>query len=172
MPQEHPPYPLRVTDDTGAEFVHSGLGDDGLCLRPLQAANAIGDVCALRSGHNDKHRSAESIEQQRLSARKLWKKNSRRYERNHAAAKAKLLAQGKELKWYTDHHRAMAVLKEPRPEGMTLSLVNPESPSAYWGLIRKDQPYRLSTDPNDYVWESAGDNIRRGYPTKQMEVAR
>ena len=74
---------------------------------------------------------------------------------------------------YGKHHYAMAALKaalgDPRPQGMTLSLTNPTSASAYWGYYHRNGTrvsYRLSTNPDDYVWESDGDNKRRGHPAR------
>jgi hypothetical protein len=52
---------------------------------------------------------------------------------------------------------------------MTLSLVNPDSESSYWGYYHRygvRVRYRLSTNPDDYVWESDGDNKRRGHPAQ------
>jgi hypothetical protein len=74
-----------------------------------------------------------------------------------------------QIQSWSDHHNAMAVLKGSRPEGMTLSLVNPDSPSAYTGYgyyNGRRCPYRLSTDPDDYVWESQLDNMHRGQPMR------
>jgi len=69
------------------------------------------------------------------------------------------------------HHKAMALWKaelgDPRPEGLTLSLVNLDSPSVYEGhRLRKGKryPWMLSTDPGDYVWETLAANNRRKRP--------
>lgn len=51
---------------------------------------------------------------------------------------------------------------DPRPEGMTLSLINPISPSCYWGYHKvRSRPSRLSLCPDDYIWESRSDNGAR-----------
>jgi hypothetical protein len=59
----------------------------------------------------------------------------------------------------------MAALKarlgDPRPEGMTLSLVNSDSPHVYDGCQGERQDYRLSTNPADYQWETLLMNNRR-----------
>lgn len=79
------------------------------------------------------------------------------------------LMRGERVYDKSSHHKAMAKLKalmgDPRPEGMELSLVNPDSPYAYWGRNGKSW-YRLSTDPADYVWETAAENKARGRPVK------
>ncbi|MEX1264952.1 MAG: hypothetical protein WEE66_13645 [Actinomycetota bacterium] len=58
----------------------------------------------------------------------------------------------------------MAALKarlgDPRPPGMTLSLIRPDSPNAYDGWDQR-VTYRLSTDPADYVWETQAENNAR-----------
>lgn len=88
-----------------------------------------------------------------------------------ARTRARQLLRGERIMNQVSHHRGMAKLKEwmgdPRPEGLTLSLINPDSPNAYWGRVagtKGGQPYRLSTSPSDYVWETQGDNNRRKAP--------
>jgi len=111
------------------------------------------------------------------SQRKYYAKNREKiaeYQRTNpertARSCARQLMQGERIVSVASHHRGMAKLKEwmgdPRPEGMTLSLVDPDSPSAYVGRnASTERPYILSTNPADYVWESIADNIRRGKPT-------
>lgn len=81
------------------------------------------------------------------------------------------LRRGEQIKYRQDHHRGMALFKEwlgdPRPKGMTLSLINPESPFVYLGKKHNGiewRPYLLSTNPDDYAWESIQENQRRGNP--------
>jgi hypothetical protein len=65
-------------------------------------------------------------------------------------------------------------LGDPRPSALTasgkrplytLSLVNPDSPSAYDGYQSYPgstrRSYRLSTSPVDYAWETRSDNLMR-----------
>jgi hypothetical protein len=74
------------------------------------------------------------------------------------------------------HHRGMRWLKahlgDPRPaSNLQLSLVNPDSPRAYWGFTwvnEEQRPYRLSTDPDDYVWETSQENHDRGHPARDL----
>ena len=63
----------------------------------------------------------------------------------------------------TNHHLGMALLKAPRPDGMELSLVNYDSPDAYWGRRghKGHTPYRLSLNPDDYAWETRAANHAR-----------
>lgn len=80
-----------------------------------------------------------------------------------ARAAARNLMRGKQIRDLGDHHAGMAKLKEwmgdPRPEGMTLSLVG-DGPACYDGTS-KGRAYRLSADPRDYVWESFRENVAR-----------
>jgi len=87
---------------------------------------------------------------------------------NYLVSKMRRLAKGLPIMKRSHHHQAMALLKaelgDPRPNGMTLSLVGWDSPAAYWGFTTtkgERRPYRLSTDPDDYIWESLSDNIAR-----------
>ncbi len=82
---------------------------------------------------------------------------------------AKRLQRGEQIKHYPAHHLAMAYLKGPRPEGATLSLINPDSPSCYVGIGTRNELYVLSTNPNDYVWETLSANIKRGRPAGRAE---
>lgn len=94
----------------------------------------------------------------------------RRADGRAALTLARQLARGEQIMNYNRHHQGMARLKadqgDPRPPGMTLSLVDFDGPAAYWGFSYQDGkrvPYRLSTDPAAYVWESmAANNARRG----------
>ncbi len=80
------------------------------------------------------------------------------------------LQRGEQIQHIGHHHAGMEELKrqlgDPRLPGRTasgkrplytLSLVNPDSPSAYDG----HGGYRLSTDPADYVWETWSQNVMR-----------
>ncbi len=92
---------------------------------------------------------------------------------------AEQLRAGKEILSQASHHLGMAELKSqlgsPRPPGLsgkrplfTLSLTTADSASGYWGYAYRKGckvPYRLSTDPADYSWESWGDNLSRKPPT-------
>lgn len=80
------------------------------------------------------------------------------------------LSRGERVRQAPNHHEGMSRLKsmigDPRPEGMTLSLISPDSPSSYWGYRHKDRngelrPARLSTDPADYIWEDVHTNKAR-----------
>ena len=81
---------------------------------------------------------------------------------------ARRLAEGQRVANARSHHFGMAALKaslgDPRPDGMTLSLAG-DSPSVYEGYAYSRNgervPYRLSTDPDDYVWETQADNNAR-----------
>ena len=81
---------------------------------------------------------------------------------------ARKLARFEQILHTPSHHMGMAELKaslgDPRPKGLTLSLVNYDSQDAYWGhgySGGKRVPYRLSTNPDDYAWESQAENIAR-----------
>jgi hypothetical protein len=81
---------------------------------------------------------------------------------------ASQLSRGIQIKSYVSVHVGMAELKRqlgrPRPPGMTLSLVNPDSPSCYDGYAyHKGERVvrRLSTDPDDYAWETYSENNLR-----------
>ena len=83
-------------------------------------------------------------------------------------AYARQLERKEQIQNMSNHHKGMARLKEwmgdPRPEGMTLSLVNHDGPEAYDGYTHKKGkrvPYRLSTSVSDYIWESQPDNNLR-----------
>lgn len=102
------------------------------------------------------------------------KKKRREYDRmrqqdgRNAQYLSERLAKGDQIQNYGQHHYGMAKLKEkrgePRPKGMTLSLINPEGPDSYWGYFNRNgekQSYRLSSNPDDYVWEADGENKRR-----------
>src|ERR1017187_8014804 len=93
-------------------------------------------------------------------------------------ALAAQLRRGEKLLRASNHHNGMAELKrqlgDPRPEGYkgrrplwTLSLISPDSPSAYDG----HGGYRLSTSPADYVWETYSDNLRRRDPVAVARAA-
>lgn len=81
-----------------------------------------------------------------------------------AERRADQLARGQRLMDQPSHHKGMAALKarlgDPRPPGMTLSLIRPDSPNAYDGWDQR-VTYRLSTDPADYVWETQAENNAR-----------
>lgn len=93
---------------------------------------------------------------------------------NRRRSFANSLERGVQLSQASDHHVGMRLLKErlgdPCPKGMTLSLINPCSPTSYWGkpsqpnACRPGMMTRLSTDPSDYAWESPVDNYRRNTP--------
>src|ERR1017187_10222826 len=87
------------------------------------------------------------------------------------------LEHGERIQHIGHHHAGMSELKRqlgsPRPSGRTvsgkrslwtLSLISPDSPSAYDG----HGGYRLSTDPADYEWETMSQNVMR----KPFEVRR
>jgi hypothetical protein len=68
----------------------------------------------------------------------------------------------------SNHHKGMSERKrqlgDPRPEGLELSLVNDDSPDVYEGHDHKRGkrvPYRLSTNPADYRWETPSENAER-----------
>jgi hypothetical protein len=92
---------------------------------------------------------------------------------------AERIEAGEQIMYCSKHHAGMAVLLarlgRPRPEGMTLSLVNWDSEFAYWGYSRrggKRYAHRLSTSPDDYVWETqAENNARRKYDVSRPEVS-
>lgn len=93
-----------------------------------------------------------------------------------AAGYARQLARGEQIGAHTHHHAGMAMLKaqmgDPRPPGLTLSLANFDSPSAYWGWSSNTKaPYRLSTDPADYIWETQAENLARRSPTHERTGA-
>ena len=73
----------------------------------------------------------------------------------------KQLERGEPITDLSSHHRAMRAIKGPRPEGMQLSLVNWDSPDAYWGRGYYGKPYRLSTNPKGYAWETRAKNTER-----------
>lgn len=98
----------------------------------------------------------------------------RRYNEEHreqvrmtgVAAYAKQLQRGEQIKDPSHHHKGMAKLKEmlgdSRPEGLELSLINWDSPDAYWGWdTNKRRGCRLSTNPIDYAWETRAENMAR-----------
>lgn len=66
-------------------------------------------------------------------------------------------------------HKRIVRLKteagQPRPEGLTLSLVNAVGPNTYWSnwCVLWNMPYRrrLSMDPDDYEWEDHIVNLQR-----------
>jgi hypothetical protein len=72
---------------------------------------------------------------------------------------------------------------DPRPdrcqscgnEGRTtLSLTATEGPNVYWGKIRRGKkvdPYLMSVDPEDYVWECYTCNMARGRPTEMLTAS-
>ena len=72
-----------------------------------------------------------------------------------------------------NHHRRMAEilvrLGRPRPsKDHQLSLINPASPSSYWGRrlstekgVKRRSWVRLSSNPEDYAWETASENNNR-----------
>lgn len=84
------------------------------------------------------------------------------------------LSAGIQLAHWGNHHLAMAVIKGPRPSGMTLSLINRDSPDCYDGYVIQRgvrKAYRLSTNPNDYAWESRSDNNRRAWIERHKNAA-
>lgn len=99
----------------------------------------------------------------------------KRYRDRDYEGYANRLAQGVRIQNLPDHHTGMAILKarrgDPRPEGMTLSLVNPWGPSTYWGYCNQ-KPHRLSTDPDDYIWETQAENNRRRVPDLTLDEMR
>lgn len=64
------------------------------------------------------------------------------------------LRRGEKIVNKSAHHQGMAELKsqlgDPRPEEMTLSLVNYWSIDSYWGHHGRKR-YRLSINPEDYI---------------------
>jgi hypothetical protein len=83
------------------------------------------------------------------------------------------LRRGEHIMNWSHHHSAMAELKaelgSKRPPGLELSLVRPDSPSAYdgYGVYKgARRTYRLSTDPADYAWETRSENEQR----KSVEI--
>jgi hypothetical protein len=93
-----------------------------------------------------------------------WAKNRARRTQESLVARAGKLLRGEQVRDKAGHHKAMAYLKGPRPEGMELSLVNYDSPDAYWGrhtVGGQRIDYRLSTSPDDYAWETRADNLAR-----------
>lgn len=95
----------------------------------------------------------------------------RRYERKRRKDARKYipaLKKGSPQKNPNVHHRAMSSIKaelgDPRPEGMTLSLINPVSKDCYWGrklVGGAEKKCRLSTNPGDYIWEDLSSNVSR-----------
>lgn len=82
------------------------------------------------------------------------------------ANQTKQLQRGEQIRSASNHHQGMtglkALLGDPRPEGLTLSLVGWDSPDAYWGWDHgRDCAYRLSTNPADYAWETQAENNAR-----------
>lgn len=75
-------------------------------------------------------------------------------------------------------HRKIVACKvrdgDPRPPGMTLSLIDAQSADTYWSnwCILWNKPYRrrLSTNPRDYAWESNRDNLMRNAHDNEMYV--
>jgi hypothetical protein len=97
---------------------------------------------------------------------------------NETTAYASQLARGGQISNAHDHHRGMAELKaklgDPRPAGMTLSLVNFDSPDTYDGYAYRSgerKPYRLSTNPDDYVWETHAENDARDAARRSAAAA-
>jgi hypothetical protein len=111
-------------------------------------------------------------------ATRRWKKrHPERVEQYRLRSYARQLERGEQIQSWAHHHKGMALLKaqlgDPRPSGMTLSLLHFDSLGCYWGYEQRKgerRPYRLSIDPADYVWESRGDNNRRkmaDHPTEE-----
>jgi hypothetical protein len=114
------------------------------------------------------YRAANKGRWPRMEANRRQANKTRRESGRLALALARQLERGDQVANRANHHLGMALLKGPRPDGMTLSLVNPWGPASYWGYNdRRGNRYRLSTDPNDYVWETHTENLRRGYPKKE-----
>lgn len=95
-----------------------------------------------------------------------WREENRDLQRELTLqSRVKKLQRGEPIMNKAHHHAAMAVLMGPRPEGAQLSLVNYDSPNAYWGHhIRRAGErirYRLSTNPDDYAWETPEQNYSR-----------
>ncbi len=92
----------------------------------------------------------------------------RRADGRHARTYANRLNRGEQTGGMSNHHKGMAELKsqmgDPRPPGLELSLVNYWGPDSYWGYSHRNGervPYRLSTNPGDYVWETPAENAAR-----------
>jgi hypothetical protein len=130
-----------------------------------------GVPCGRRSGHKGVHITPAAVERDR--------RGSVKWNRNHPDQKAenelKALRAGNQTASPHRLHSTMARLKaelgDPRPPGMTLSLINVDSPSAYWGYRWRDgerKPYRLSTNPDDYAWETMSVNHLR---KKQQQLS-
>jgi hypothetical protein len=91
------------------------------------------------------------------------------------------IARGERLTNYRNHHTGMRELLHqigrPRPGGLTSS---GKMPLYQLSLIREDSPgcYRasngcwLSTDPDDYEWETASQNQMRRTPEDRVRVAK
>ncbi|MEX1264948.1 MAG: hypothetical protein WEE66_13625 [Actinomycetota bacterium] len=106
--------------------------------------------------------SAETREVQRQRER------AKRASGQWAARTAAQLLRGDRIMDAANHHKGMAALKaqlgDTRPAGLTLSLVRPDSPNTYDGHVHKRGrrvPYRLTTDPADYAWETRSQNEAR-----------
>lgn len=93
-----------------------------------------------------------------------WKRNNPNWRKT---TNANSIRRGVRIKNAHDHHRGMSQLKEdlgdPRPNGMSLSLINPCSESCYWS-----NGTRLSLDPSDYIWEPVKVNVDRA---RQQTIA-
>lgn len=114
--------------------------------------------CQCHGRPMSKHsRSPNGIQQWRCAVRA---------QSNREATALRSLKAGSQLKSRVSHHKAMRAWKEeisgPAPAGAVLSLLNPVSPNTYWGnLGGRRGPCRLSTDPEDYIWESGIENSAR-----------
>jgi hypothetical protein len=96
---------------------------------------------------------------------KMRDRKRRRYAAGALAEQyANQLERGQQIRNASDHHTGMAALLarlgRPRPPGLELSLVDFDGPGSYWGNSHR-KPYRLSTNPEAYTWETRAENVAR-----------
>lgn len=127
-----------------------------------------------RDRNRSKRRSilshAETPEQiERIKRRQREKNRQKQMSGKVHYERAKRLMAGHRMRNYGAHHEGIAAAKDmlgdSRPEGMTLSLIHATGPDTYWGpwciMWKGAYRRRLSTNPNDYAWESERDNKMR-----------
>ena len=104
----------------------------------------------------------ESTEKGQVAKARYRERHPERVREQKLQSLTKQLLRGEHIGNRSDHHKAMSAIKGPRPDGLELSLVNYHGPSAYWGYSKEERTrYRLSTDPDDYAWETRKQNRAR-----------
>ena len=125
-------------------------------------------MCVVQRRESDARYRKANPEKHRENFARWRKANPEKAHEASVRCYAAQLARGEQIAGCPNHHTGMAELKaqlgDPRPEGLQLSLVNWDGPDSYWGYTRKKGervPYRLSTNPNDYAWETQAENEAR-----------